>query len=215
MLLFGVATNGVLIAGQQAVPPGTRVAYPIEGDRVPELLVPGDSAVLLKRSFPPLTVEPPAIQTTAEALSALEESDALVVMQVTRREGVLDDGQTWIVTRTTGRLVRVLRTGAGVTLQRGALLTAEEYGGTMRLKGVTVTTEDAPKEAVVVGAKYLVSLGRDPGKPLLNLNVVWRLDAQERVSVGSADASGDWRRLLAGMTVDEIAASIRKSRRQR
>jgi hypothetical protein len=149
--------------------PRERVIAEQGGVPIPSRLLPDDEIVVIESLFPVQTLPPPS--TLAEKLrTAVAINQLAAMVDVTAVEGFLNEEQTWIRTRITGRVVESIMS-RGLAVSPGTQIRFEYFwSGEMRIGKVLVRAGEPL--LIESGKRYLVFLIRDPDTPAWALGTV-------------------------------------------
>lgn len=125
---------------------------------VEQRLLPGDTAVFIEKLISHDFRKPPYYpdRDFTDEIRGVAGYEAVAVIEVTRTEGVWMDGGSWLRTRVTGRLERLLRGDRSAMRDQ---IQFEHHNGATILNGVHVVA--GFYQEFVVGQRYLVSLSYD------------------------------------------------------
>lgn len=154
--LVNLAADAAGQAGSQRAPARTIPYDP----RIPveQRLLPGDKEVFIDMLSSNDFRHPPYYpdRDFTEEIRGLAGYEAIALVEVTRTEGVWMDGGSWLRTRVTGRLERLIR--GDRSAMRDEIRFEHPQGATF-LNGVRIVA--GVYHEFVVGQRYLVSLGYD------------------------------------------------------
>lgn len=154
-----LAAFGLLgIAAECAVDPRQRAIEYDPNMTIADRLTTGDKeVVVVKRLSPPWTINPNVARSFDQEISLLRQSEIVAIVKVRDVKGELADGGTWIHTRITAEVDRLIYS-SGVP---GHLIEFGFAAGRTMIGAVSVTAGTFAQ--FNEGEKYLVFLSYDPG----------------------------------------------------
>jgi hypothetical protein len=178
---------------------------------IAERLEPGDTTVVVQMKMP----EPPPLRPDASGQESFEQeiqrlktSEIIAVIRVTATEGEIADRGTWVRTRVTAAVDRIVH--APPQRRLGESLEFTYGGGSARIGQVEVSTGKFP--VFVQGDRYLMFLSTRPGTAdwLIWNGIAFRVDAQDLLQRVSINGGGEqlFRTNLVGRTVTDVADAL-------
>ena len=202
-----VAAVGIISFGggcdrsQRTIP--YRSDVPIEGR-----LLPGDKAVLVQMELPDRKTDTGPQESFDQEIQRLRRGEITALVRVTAATGEIADRGTWVRTRVSAELDRLVKAREGSAL--GPAIEFTYSAGTARIGNVVVTTGKFPR--FVEGEQYLVFLRIQQGT---SASLVWdgigfRVDARgalQRVAI-SDGGEQSFRTNLVGRSVSDVIEAL-------
>jgi hypothetical protein len=183
---------------------------------LPSRITPDDHWILLQRASAAERIdEQVAPDVTSDvALATLTRlSAAVAVIDVKASTPRLVEGDTWLATTTTARIVKVIKAGSASRSLTPGRITLEDDGGEMRIQNATVHTSTDDdylyREAYVPGRRYLVFMTFHQHDAPASLHAYEIRDGSLR-DLLVARKGFDYRQRLDGLSLTETTKAIRR-----
>jgi len=202
--VIGVAAECALVDTQQRT-----IIYDPD-IAIADRLRPDDKdVVVVKRLLPPLTANPSTVRSFDEEISRLRRSETAAVVKVRDIRGDLSDQGTWIRTRITADIDRIIYSSgppAGQSIEFGFA------AGRTMVGAVTVTAGTFPQYKD--GERYLVFLSTDPGIKGMFPSTAFHLSADgllERLRDNRGEEQST-RTNLVGLNISDVVQALERAK---
>ena len=192
-------------AGCDRSPSSQRTIPYDSGKPIADRLLPGDKQVLVQMK--PETADPGPQQSFEQEIQRLRSGQIIALVRVTTAQGEIADRGTWVRTRVTAEVVRLVKAPARPPLGESIEFTFS--AGTAKIGDVVVTTGKFPR--LVEGEQYLVFLITRPASPTLIWNgMAFHVDQQgvlQRVGLNEGGEQS-FRTSLIGRNASEVMDAL-------
>jgi hypothetical protein len=205
----------LLVTTAEAAQPRDRRLAPVEviqeiGVPLRSQLPPGDEAVHIKRRMESPLVVMNRFKSELDELIELSrpEASGAIVVEVQEVVGVLVDGDSWMKSRTSGRIRELVKSPAGSGLVVNGSVVIEHDGGEGRIDGRHVIVGDGP--FFRAGMTYLVVVEATDG--VLMPGQGWHVRANGQLGGLVDDAYGAPQ--FSGMKLPQVLAQTAQALRR-
>jgi hypothetical protein len=198
----------VAIAIAHGQVPRQRVIPEQGGVPIPTRIQPDDEVVVIEPLFSPQTL-PPKRTVKDKLQSAVVMSDLAVVIDVTDVEGLLNEQQTWIRTRITGRLIELLMSRDSSVSKGDRIQIQYPWSGEMRIGKALVRAGELLR--VEPRRRYFVFLRYNTETLTWAITgALLRIDGDRLVNPWELEPGSKTRDPLHGLSYADVAKQVRR-----